>query len=215
MIFLTETQEFGSYSVLSEGKGSDLYIKGPFAEYGIKNRNGRIYERRVMEPALEKFIKEKVLPKKAIGELTHPQRFEVDPRLASHLITEMVLEGTGKEGQVVGKAKIMNTPEGNIVRGLLESGVALGVSTRALGSVVESNGAKIVQSDLLFGTVDIVTDPSAHSAWVNGINESSEWVVTDDGRILEKYKAQVNRAKLSESKKLELFSAFLSDISRK
>lgn len=212
MIFLTETQNFGEYNVITEGSGKDLYISGVFAEYGIKNKNGRIYERHIMEPALNKFINEKIKTKQALGELSHPQRFQVDPRMASHLITEMQLVGDSKEGQVIGKAKIINTPEGNIVRGLLESGVALGVSTRALGQVIESKGAKMVQSDFILGTVDIVTDPSAHSAWVEAVNESREWLVTDSGQVLEKMQKEIKKNHLTESKKLQLMQEFFKTL---
>lgn len=213
MILLSETQDFGSYKLLTEAKGKDLFIEGTFAEYGIRNKNGRIYPRDIMESAVKKYITEFVSMKRALGELSHPEgRPSVKPELASHLITDFNMTGAGAQGVVEGKAKILNTPQGQIVRGLLEGGVQLGVSTRALGSIKESNGANVVQNDFQLFAVDVVSDPSAHSAWVNAVNESAEWVVTDDGRILEKYKKAINKQRIDESKALALFAKFLSEI---
>lgn len=215
MFLLKEFTESNHVSLLTEATDSgkkQLYIKGIFAEAELKNRNGRIYPRNVMKNAINEYITEYVSKNRALGELSHPEnRPTVKPELASHRITELEFV----DDKVWGKALILETPQGQIVKGLLDGGTQLGVSTRALGSVYESGGTTYVKEDLKIFSADIVADPSSINAWVNGINESSEWVVTDDGRILEKYKAQVNRAKLSESRKLELFSAFLSDISRK
>lgn len=213
MILLSETQDFGSYKLLTEAKGKELFIEGTFAEYGIRNKNGRVYPRAVMEEAVKRYITEFVSMKRALGELSHPEgRPTVKPELASHLITDFNMLGEGEQGVVSGKAKILNTPQGQIVRGLLEGGVQLGVSTRALGSIKESNGSNIVQNDFQLFAVDVVSDPSAHSAWVNAVNESAEWVVTDDGRILEKYKKAIDKQRIDESKALALFAKFLSEI---
>ncbi len=216
MILLSETQDFGSYKLLTEAKGKELFIEGNFAEYGKRNKNGRIYPRKVMEEAVKKYVTEFVQQKRALGELSHPEgRPQVKPELASHLITDFNMIGEGDEGVVTGKAKILNTPQGQIVRGLLEGGVQLGVSTRALGSIKESNGSNIVQPDFQLFAVDVVSDPSAHSAWVNAVNESAEWVVTDDGRILEKYKKIIdNKKRIDEAAALTLFKNFLSEIHR-
>lgn len=214
MIFLTEMQDANSYKILTESDASEktgtaLFIEGIFAQSEKPNRNRRMYPKQIMESAVQKYVTEFVEPRRAMGELSHPlNRPTVDPALASHLITMFEMRGD----DVYGKAKILNTPQGQIVRGLLEGGVQLGVSTRALGSVKESNGCNIVQSDFQLFAVDVVGDPSAHDAWVNAINESAEWVVTDDGRILEKYKKMIEKEKLDESKALALFAKFLSDI---
>ena len=189
-----------------------MFIEGIFAQAELKNRNGRIYPKQVMESAINKYISEYVRSKRALGELSHPEnRPTVKPEMASHLITELKMEGNN----VYGKAKILNTPQGQIVRGLLEGGVQLGVSTRALGSVKEQNGSQIVQNDLQMHAVDAVLDPSGIDCWVNAINESKEWVVTDDGQILEKTKTLVNKARLSEEQKLNLFANFLSEIANR
>ena len=211
MLLLRESHSFGEIKLLNEGVGKDLFIEGVFAQSETKNRNGRVYPKAVMESAVKKYISEFVTTKRALGELSHPEsRPTVKPELACHLITEMRFEGNN----VMGKAKILNTPQGQIVRGLLEGGVQLGVSTRALGSIKEQNGAAVVQPDFQLFAVDVVSDPSGIDCWVNSVNESQEWVVTDDGRILEKYKSSINKA-LSEDAKLKLFANFLSDIANR
>jgi hypothetical protein len=192
----------------SSGK-KDLYITGIFAEAELKNRNGRIYPLPIMESAVNKYIAEKVSKRLAISELSHPEnRPNVKPELASHLITELRMDGP----TVYGKARVLDTPQGNILRGLLEGGVQMGVSTRALGSVKESNGTNIVQDDFQLFAIDAVSDPSSINAWIDSINESKEWLVTDDGQILEKYQKIVKTQKIDESKALALFTKFLSDI---
>jgi hypothetical protein len=209
MLFLRESQDFSSIKVLNEGVGKNLFIEGIFAQAELKNRNGRIYPKPIMESAINKYIKEYVQSKRALGELSHPEnRPQVKPEMASHLITELRMDGNN----VYGKAKVLNTPQGQIVRGLLEGGVQLGVSTRALGSVKEQNGNQVVQNDLSLHAVDVVSDPSGIDCWVNAINESREWVVTDDGQILEKTKPLVNKSGLTEDQKLKIFAKFLSDI---
>lgn len=209
MLFLRESQDFSSIKILNEGVGKDLFIEGVFAQAELKNRNGRIYPKQVMEAAVNKYINNYVKSKRALGELSHPEnRPTVKPELASHLITEMRMDGNN----VYGKAKILNTPQGQIVRGLLEGGVQLGVSTRALGSVKEQNGCQVVQNDFELYSVDAVTDPSGIDCWVNAINESREWVVTDDGQILEKTKPLLNKSHLTEDQKLKIFAKFLSEI---
>lgn len=213
MKFLIEHNESHNLELLTEDSGKDLFIRGIFAEADQRNRNGRIYPKLVMESALNTYKAEFVSKKRALGELSHPAgRPQVKPELASHLITELNMVGNN----VIGKAKILNTPQGNIVRGLLEGGVQLGVSTRALGSVRESNGNTYVEPDLVFLAVDIVSDPSAINAFVTAVNESCEWLVTDSGQILEQVKKVVdNKPFLTESQKLKLFSEFMQAISVK
>jgi hypothetical protein len=197
----------------SAGKTPDLYITGIFAEAEQKNRNGRIYPISVMESAIKKYVTEYVDRKRAMGELSHPDgRPQVKPELASHLVTSLKLEGHN----VMGKAKVLNTPQGQILRGLLEGGVQMGVSTRALGSIKEQNGTTYVQDDFQLFAIDAVSDPSAINAFVQSVNEQKEWLVTDDGRILERAKKIVDTTpKLNESQKLKLFTKFIREISVK
>lgn len=208
MYLLREFNE--SNQILTESSGKNLYIKGVFAEGELKNRNGRIYEGKVLKPAMTKYINEMVNKNRALGELSHPAgRPQVDPAMAAIRIVEMNYQDNH---QVMGKALVLNTPQGQILRGLLEGGTQMGVSTRALGSLSESNGVKYVQPDLQIFAVDAVTDPSAINAWVNAINESQEWVVTDDGRILEKYRKEVLKKNIDEAKLAAAFQRFISEI---
>jgi len=148
-------------------------IEGIFAQAEQPNRNRRVYPRAVMENAVGKYVKEQVSQNRAVGELNHPEGPSVNLDKVSHLITELKWVGD----DVIGKATILNTPNGMIVKGLLDGGVRLGVSTRGMGSLGESsNGVMIVKDDYILNTVDIVQDPSAPTAFVNGIFEGMDWV---------------------------------------
>ena len=147
-------------------------IEGIFMSAEQKNRNGRIYPKQIMERAVDKYVKEQVSQKRAVGELNHPEGPTVNLDKVSHLITDLQWEGN----DVVGKAQILDTPMGRIVKGLLEGGVQLGVSTRGMGSLENRNGVMYVKDDFMLNTVDIVQDPSAPSAFVNGIMEGVDWV---------------------------------------
>ena len=147
-------------------------IEGVFAQAEQKNRNGRIYPRAIMENAVNKYVKEQVSQKRAVGELNHPEGPTVNLDKVSHLITQLEFKGN----DVVGKAQILDTPMGKIVKGLLEGGVQLGVSTRGMGSLEQRGGVSYVGRDFLLNTIDIVQDPSAPGAFVNGIMEGVDWV---------------------------------------
>ena len=147
-------------------------IEGVFMQSEQKNRNGRIYPKAVMENAVAKYVDEQVSKNRAVGELNHPEGPTVNLDKVSHLITDLRWEGN----DVVGKASILDTPMGQIVKGLLEGGVNLGVSTRGMGSLEQRSNASYVKDDFQLSTVDIVQDPSAPGAFVNGIMEGVEWV---------------------------------------
>jgi len=147
-------------------------IEGVFAQADKKNRNGRIYPRAIMEKAVGKYVDTQVSKKRAVGELNHPEGPTVNLDKVSHLITELKFENN----DVIGKAQVLDTPMGKIVKGLLEGGVQLGVSTRGMGSLEQRNGAMYVKDDFILSTVDIVQDPSAPDAFVNGIMEGVDWV---------------------------------------
>lgn len=175
MKLITEFTENDSLKCLIEKKenGEKNYvIEGVFAQADKKNRNGRIYPKPIMERAVNKYVKEQVSKKRAVGELNHPEGPTVNLDKVSHLITDLKFEGNN----VVGKAQILPTPMGEIVKGLLDGGVQLGVSTRGMGSLEQRNGAMVVKDDFMLSTVDIVQDPSAPEAFVNGIMEGVEWV---------------------------------------
>ena len=209
MKFLRESISTSDVRMITEGIQKELFIEGIFAQAETKNRNGRVYPKKIMESAVGKYCEEFVSSKRALGELSHPEnRPTVKPELASHLITEFRMDGNN----VMGKAKILNTPQGQIVKGLLEGGVKLGVSTRGLGSVTERAGSTYVGDDYTLMAVDVVSDPSGIDCWVNAINESQEWLITDDGRIVESIRKELKKQKLSEERALSMFSKFLRDI---
>ncbi len=175
MKLITEFTENDSLKCLIEKKenGEKNYvIEGVFAQADKKNRNGRIYPKPIMERAVNKYVKEQVSKKRAVGELNHPEGPTVNLDKVSHLITDLKFEGNN----VVGKAQILPTPMGEIVKGLLDGGVQLGVSTRGMGSLEQRNGAMVVKDDFMLSTVDIVQDPSAPEAFVNGIMEGVDWI---------------------------------------
>jgi hypothetical protein len=155
-----------------ENGEKNYVIEGIFAQAESKNRNGRIYPKAIMEAAVEKFVNTQVKTKRAVGELNHPEGPTVNLDKVSHLITELNWNGNN----VMGKALILDTPNGKIVKGLLDGGVRLGVSTRGMGSLENRNGVNYVKDDFMLATVDIVQDPSAPEAFVNGIMEGVEWV---------------------------------------
>ena len=140
-----------------ENGEKNFVIEGVFAQADKKNRNGRIYPKPIMEKAVNTYVENQVSKKRAVGELNHPEGPTVNLDKVSHLITDLKFEGN----DVVGKAQILDTPMGQIVKGLLEGGVQLGVSTRGMGSLESKNGVMYVKDDFILATVDIVQDPSA------------------------------------------------------
>lgn len=168
----------------NESNNKDLFIEGIFMQAEQRNRNGRIYPANVLTNQVNKYNELYVNMNRAMGELNHPPSPSVDPKEASHLITSLVKEGNN----FMGRAKILNTPVGLTVKALIEGGVNLGVSSRGLGSLKEGrgqySGSKIVQDDFNLVTVDIVSDPSAPDAWVNGIFESVDYII-QEGTIKE------------------------------
>ena len=184
--FLTEQQEGGS---------KDYYIEGIFMQTEIKNRNGRMYPKEMMIAEVNRYIKEAVKPKTAMamGELNHPENPGINMDKVSHLITELRFDGNN----VIGKAKILNTPNGNIVKGLMDEGITFGVSSRGIGSVKPKNGMQEVQNDFRLSTIDIVSDPSGPDCFVDGIMENVEWIYDEDHgyqaqKIIEKVKEEVH-----------------------
>ena len=187
------------------------FIEGVFMQSEAKNRNGRIYPKAIMESAVDKYVTEQVSQNRAVGELNHPEGPTVNLDKVSHKITELSWKGN----DVVGKAQVLDTPMGNIVKGLLEGGVQLGVSTRGMGSLEEKNGTMYVKDDFVLNTVDIVQDPSAPTAFVNGIMEGVEWVWNNgiiEPQVIEQMETEIKkapRADLYEAQTRE-FKNFLS-----
>jgi hypothetical protein len=192
------------------------FIEGVFMQSNQKNRNGRIYEKKNLERAVEKYVTEQVKTGRAVGELNHPEGPTVNLDKVSHKITDLHWQGN----DVVGKASILNTPMGNIVSGLLEGGVKLGVSSRGMGSLVQKNGVQYVGDDFMLSTVDIVQDPSAPSAFVNGVMEGVEWV-WDNGLIrqqdIEEIETEIKSAPRKNLQEAEIraFKNFLPKLNLK
>ena len=201
----------------ADDKGNKKYaIEGIFMQAETKNRNGRIYPKAVMESALEKYNTEQVSKGRAVGELNHPEGPTVNLDKVSHKIEKLNWKGN----DVVGKATILETPMGQIVQGLLDGGVNLGVSTRGMGSLERRGDAMYVKDDFLLNAVDIVQDPSAPSAFVNGVMEGVEWVWNNgiiEAQAIEKMETEIKkapRADLYETQVRE-FKNFLSILKSK
>lgn len=204
--YLTEASETGE---------KKHYIKGVFLQSEIKNRNGRIYPESVMDKEVNRYIKESVDNSCAWGELDHPTSFGVAMKNVSHRIVELTKDGNNW----LGKAIICNTPNGNIAKGLMESGGKIGVSSRALGSLkMNESGANVVQSDFRLSTAgDIVGDPSAPSAWVEGIMEGVEYFFDEATGLYkpaEEAKKVISKMSITQinENKIRLFSEFLNSI---
>ena len=202
--------------IVEERKGKkDYFIEGVFLQSELKNRNGRMYPESVMDKEVGRYIMESVEKNRAYGELGHPDTPSINLDRVSHMIVSLRKEGTN----YIGRAKIMETPMGNIARGLLDGGANLGVSSRALGSLKMNNeGVQIVQDDFMLSTAaDIVADPSAPDAYVRGIMESKEWVFVD-GKFVEKNIEETQKfirrasSKQLQEAKIIAFQHFLSKI---
>jgi hypothetical protein len=210
------TENIEEISVLveeTEGK-KHLYIEGIFLQSEIKNRNGRVYPFNVLNREVTRYNEQYVQTGRALGELGHPDGPTVNLDRVSHRIVELRSEGSN----FYGKARILDTPMGKIAKSLLDEGVKLGVSSRGMGSLEERNGANYVRDDFMLATpADIVADPSAPDAFVNGIMEGKEWI-WENGIIKEvnltKYHRYISEStrKNLEERKLKAFEHFLSNL---
>jgi len=201
-----------------DGKKS-LYIEGIFLQGNVPNRNGRRYRTETLEREVNRYMKESVEKGRAYGELGHPNGPGINLDRVSHMITELKRDGDN----FIGRAKIATTPMGKIVEGLLSDGAQLGVSSRGMGSLKEGkDGIMEVQDDFYLATAaDIVADPSAPDAFVNGIMEDVEWVWDQDrvvAKNVEEMKKEINESvrqhKLTEAKKWKLFEKYISNLSK-
>ncbi len=174
MKLICELQESVEYELIEEdGKPKKYYIEGIFMQSERKNKNGRVYPLPVLEKEVNRYVKEYVEPKRAFGELGHPDGPTVNLDRASHMITSLKKEGKN----FIGRAKILGTPNGQIVKCLIDEGARLGVSSRGMGTLKPDKKAQVVQNDFYLATAaDIVADPSAPNAFVEGIMEGKEWI---------------------------------------
>ena len=211
------TEEVSKVKFISEGKGANkkLYIEGVFLQGGIKNRNGRMYPVETLSREVGRYNESFVKKGRALGELGHPDGPTVNLDRVSHKITSLVQEGNNFRG----KAQLLSTPMGKIASSLIDEGVTLGVSSRGVGSLREDNtGAKVVGEDFQLATAaDIVADPSAPDAFVNGIMEGKEWVWNNGilkETVVDKYQSYVSKSthKNLEERTLKVFEHFLSGL---
>ena len=198
-----------------ENKKKSYFIEGIFMQSEMKNRNGRVYPKEILQKEVKRYTDKFINTKRAFGELGHPDGPTVNLERVSHMITELVEDGAN----FVGRAKIMDTPYGKIVKNLIDEGAKLGVSSRGMGSLKPvQDGLQEVQSDFYLATAaDIVADPSAPDAFVSGIMEGKEWV-WDNGLLKEKeiveYQKQIERAtEISRNKvRIEAFENFITKL---
>ena len=198
-----------------EGSGKNYYIKGVFLQAEQKNRNGRVYPMETMQKEVDRYNGQYVKTSRAFGELGHPDGPTINLERVSHLIKEISQDGNN----FIGKAKVMDTPYGKIVKNLIDEGAKLGVSSRGMGSLKSAGGTQIVQKDFHLATAaDIVADPSAPQAFVEGIMEGKEWI-WDNGLLKEKDVAQIaaeientSGTKYSSEVQAQAFAKFLSKL---
>jgi hypothetical protein len=214
MKLITEHLESVDYITEANDKGEkNVFIEGVFMQAEKQNRNNRIYPKDVLSEATAKYVKEQVKTGRAVGELNHPEGPQINLDKVSHRITSLKFEGN----DVVGRALILDTPMGKIVKGLVEGGCKLGVSSRGMGTVEQKEGKTYVKDDFVLATVDIVQDPSAPSAFVEGIMEGVEWI-WENGILkpqqIEEYETEIKKVpmgRISEAQE-RIFSDFLSKL---
>lgn len=210
-----EVNQINFLTEMNEKTGQkEMFIEGIFMQAETKNRNGRVYPFDVLNKEVERYNKNYVTKNRAFGELGHPDSPTINLDRVSHMITKLYPDGNN----IMGKAKIMDTPNGKIVKSLLDGGASLGVSTRGVGSLKPHNGYQLVQDDFHLATAaDIVADPSAPNAFVQGIMENAEWVLTDHGWQqvhLERAQKMIKEASKNdiEAVALRLFENFISKL---
>ena len=214
MKLISEEISQAEYLVEETNGKKDYKIRGVFLQSELKNRNGRVYPKDILEKEVKRYNAEFINKKRAFGELGHPDGPTVNLERVSHMITKLYPDGQN----FIGEAKIMNTPYGKIVKGLIDEGAQLGVSSRGMGSLEQRGGANYVKDDFYLATAaDIVADPSAPDAFVEGIMENKEWI-WDNGVLVEKnidaWKREIESAKrnaLAEAK-VKVFADFLKKL---
>jgi len=216
MRLIKELNEQVQYIQEEKDGKKTLFIEGVFLQSNLKNRNGRMYPKEVMQKEVARYHAEQIDKKRALGELGHPDGPSLNLDRVSHMIVSLKEDGDNW----IGKAKILETPMGKIAQNLIEAGAQLGVSSRGLGSIKERNGINEVQDDFMLATAaDIVADPSAPDAYVEGIMESREWVMVDGiwtAREMEQAQELIRKSSSRELEeaKIQVFSSFLDKLSK-
>ena len=215
MKLIKEINDNVNYTYLEESNGKkSLHIEGPFLVAETKNKNGRLYEFNTMKKEVSRYTEEYINKHRAFGELGHPESPSINLDRVSHMIVGLREDGN----QWVGKAKILDTPMGNIARSLIEGGAQLGVSSRGMGSLKNVNGVNVVQPDFYLATAaDIVADPSAPGAFVQGIMEGKEWMLVNGvwtEQYIEEAKREIKKASKKDIEKvsLHIFENFMKKL---
>jgi hypothetical protein len=202
------------YLAEAKKEGNSYFIEGIFMQSDVKNRNGRIYPTSIMDNEVNRYIKEYVDRGRAVGELNHPQSPSINLDRVCHKVTGMTKDGNNW----IGRAKILNTPMGKVVEGLLEGGVQIGVSSRGLGSLKSVHGIQEVQNDFRLAAIDIVSDPSAPDAYVEAVMEDVSWTYCEDGQcyirqdLVEEHKKEIKCKKVDAQRKIKMFEEFILNI---
>lgn len=211
MFLITETTEDVRFLTEEKDGEKQYFIEGIFMQAEKKNRNGRVYPKKTLLDEVKRYNKEYVQKNRAMGELGHPEGPTVNLERVSHIINDLREENDN----IIGKAKILETPYGKIVKNLMDEGAKLGVSSRGMGTLKERGGVNEVQKDFMLSAVDIVADPSAPDAFVNGIMEGKQWI-WDNGlmreQVIDSYQKMISSASSAElnETKLNAFKDFLS-----
>jgi hypothetical protein len=215
MKLIKEINDNVNYTYLEEANGKKcLHIEGPFLVAETKNKNGRLYEYNTMKKEVDRYTSDYINKSRAFGELGHPESPSINLDRVSHMIVGLKEDGN----QWVGKAKILDTPMGNIARSLIEGGAQLGVSSRGMGSLKNVNGVNVVQPDFYLATAaDIVADPSAPGAFVQGIMEGKEWMLVNGvwtEQYVEEAKREIKQASTKDIEKvsLRIFENFMKKL---
>jgi len=216
MLLITEssnTEDIRLIKEANEDGSPNYYIEGIFMQSEKKNKNGRIYPKGILMKEIKKYNNNYVSKRRALGELGHPEGPTVNLDRVSHIVDELWSDGDN----ILGRAKVMDTPMGKIVKNLIDEGVSVGVSSRGMGSLEEKDGVKYVKDDFTLSAVDCVSDPSAPDAYVNGIMEGKEWV-WDNGilksRDVENHKRLIEKAVGKEDIENKVLFAFVDFLSK-
>lgn len=214
MLLIESNYETETLSESSTNGKKNWFVRGVFLQADTANKNHRIYPGAIMESSVNRYVEDYVKTKRAVGELSHPETPVINLERVSHIIEEIQREGKN----YIGKARLLNTPMGNIAIGLLEGGVKLGVSSRGRGKTINENGIDVVQSDFNLATVDLVFSPSCASAMVDGLLEGEKFIwntLTEDTEFLESIKHDVKKSstKLLSEAKLDAFRKFVNHLS--
>jgi hypothetical protein len=210
---ITETTQSVQWLTEEKNGQKHYFIESVFMQSEMKNRNGRMYPSAVMDKEVDRYNTEYVKQNRAMGELGHPEGPTVNLERVSHIIKDLRIEGK----DIYGKAKILDTPYGKIVKNLVEEGAKLGVSSRGMGSLKEQDGMNVVQEDFMLAAVDVVADPSAPNAFVNGIMEGREWIWNNGilkPVVIEEYKKIIEKtpSRKLEEQTMRLFADFISKL---